>query len=468
MKRIVLFLMIIMMNVSYSQDTLPVIPFGDRKPDLYYWDTNWVDHYQHLHPNTEVYPYSKLHTIYSDFFPEYLGRACIADEPLNLIGIAGVVGFHIPISNGDTLLLDITMEGRVPEYFMMYDGNYNLLARVRWDNKEPAYRMEFRSGGHRDTLNVYEAYFDSIDPVSGKIVPISVGVEGLFYVGGTQYNNLEYGNNFEAPWWPGYYEHIQTEYGGHEKNANIAPAPYPNHYIVRPLWPSRFHYLDGALGDPSQLQDTTVFEIRSTDIFWCFFPIFDTTSTTPGGDTIPDSCAVPTGLRVQIMSGNSAIVRWDHSDVGMWELSVWRDGDSEESATVTQSQVELVDLGELDTGTVYVARLRAVCDSGNASEWTDTIHFSIPGTGGGDASIDEDVIGRYTHLMPNPAGDRVTLLSSFRMRKVELFNMEGKRVACHEANGLSTILDLSGYASGTYIVRIITQSGVTTKRLIKK
>ena len=57
MKRIALLLMIVMMNVSYCQDTLPVIPFGDRKPDLYYWDTNWVDHYQHLHPNTEVYPY---------------------------------------------------------------------------------------------------------------------------------------------------------------------------------------------------------------------------------------------------------------------------------------------------------------------------------------------------------------------------------------------------------------------------
>ncbi|MBP5547500.1 MAG: T9SS type A sorting domain-containing protein [Bacteroidales bacterium] len=109
-----------------------------------------------------------------------------------------------------------------------------------------------------------------------------------------------------------------------------------------------------------------------------------------------------------------------------------------------------------------------MCDSGNASEWTDTIHFGIPGSGGGDATIDEDVIGLYTHLMPNPAGDRVNLISSFRMRKVELFNMDGKRIACYEANGLSTILDLSGYASGTYIVRIITQSGVTTKRMIKK
>jgi hypothetical protein len=228
------------------------------------------------------------------------------------------------------------------------------------------------------------------------------------------------------------------------------------------------HYLGPNQQHLINYYDTTAFFYHNTDIFWCFFPIFDTTSPTPGGDTTTDSCAVPTGLRVQILSGNSAIVRWDHSDAGMWELAVWRDGDGEESAAVTQSQVEVVDLDGLDTGVVFVARLRAVCDSGNVSEWTDTIHFGIPGNASGDVSIEEDVIGRYTHLMPNPAGDRVTLLSSFRMRKVELFNMEGKRIACHEADGLSMALDLSGYASGTYIVRISTQLGVTTKRLMKK
>ena len=463
MKRTALLLMIVMMNVSYCQDTLPVIPFGDRKPDLYYWDTNWVDHYQHLHPNTEVYPYEG---VTYDFVPTYLGRACFADEPLNVIGIAAAVDFQIVVTGGYIFCMDTTMEGRVPEYFMMYDGNLNLLARVRWDNKEPTYRMEFRSLGRRDTMDVYEAYFDSIDPVSGKIEPISVGVEGLFYVGGTKYNNLEYGNNYEAPLACWYYEHIQTEYYGYKKDDSIAQAPYPNHYISRFLWPSDFRYTDGALAH--QLHDTTFFYNYPTDIFWCFFPIFDTTSPTPGGDTTTDSCAVPTGLRVQILSGNSAIVRWDHSDAGMWELAVWRDGDGEESAAVTQSQVEVVDLDGLDTGVVFVARLRAVCDSGNVSEWTDTIHFGIPGNASGDVSIEEDVIGRYTHLMPNPAGDRVTLLSSFRMRKVELFNMEGKRIACHEADGLSMALDLSGYASGTYIVRISTQLGVTTKRLMKK
>ncbi len=465
MKRIALLLMIVMMNVSYCQDTLPVIPFGDRKPDLYYWDTNWVDHYQHLHPNTEVYPYEEATF---GFTPTYLGRACFADEPLNVIGIAGVVDFQIVVSGGYISCMDTTMEGRVPEYFMMYDGNLNLLARVRWDNKEPTYRMEFRSLGRRDTMDVYEAYFDSIDPVSGKIEPISVGVEGLFYVGGTQYNNLVYGNNFEAGICSPLFEHVCTKYWGYDVRDSIAPTPYPNYFITRPLWPCACHYMDGPIGNSPDLLDTTAFFYHTTNIFWCFFPIFDTTSPTPGGDTTTDSCAVPTGLRVQILSGNSAIVRWDHSDAGMWELAVWRDGDGEESAAVTQSQVEVVDLDGLDTGVVFVARLRAVCDSGNASEWTDTIHFSIPGNASGDVSIEEDVVGRYTYMMPNPAGDRVTLLSSFRMRKVELFNMEGKRIACHEADGLSMALDLSGYASGTYIVRVSTQLGVTTKRLMKK
>lgn len=62
MKRICTVVLVLISGIASAQNTLPVIPFGDRKADLYYWDTNWYDRYELLHPNEPVYP-----GIYSSF-----------------------------------------------------------------------------------------------------------------------------------------------------------------------------------------------------------------------------------------------------------------------------------------------------------------------------------------------------------------------------------------------------------------
>lgn len=56
MKRLLFLFMLVLASGIYAQNALPVIPFGERKADLYYWDTNWYDRYEHLHPNTTPYP----------------------------------------------------------------------------------------------------------------------------------------------------------------------------------------------------------------------------------------------------------------------------------------------------------------------------------------------------------------------------------------------------------------------------
>ena len=186
-------------------------------------------------------------------------------------------------------------------------------------------------------------------------------------------------------------------------------------------------------------------------------------------DYIVRPCPVPEGLRVQPMAtAGSVVARWDNSDVGLWELALWGDGGGD--TILLQSAVEYLDVDGLDTARWYSAMVRAWCDSTNVSEWSDTVRFFVPNPnpGGDDPEGIEDAIGQHTYLMPNPTSDKVSVYSSHRLRKVELFGSDGKPVAAYEADGHSVTLDLRACPAGTYVVRITTSAGVTNKRLVKK
>lgn len=535
-RRIIFTALIFLSGLSFAQSTLPVIPFGDRKADLYYWDTNWIDRDEIAGLNHTNYPVEAGDIYYIGDM--YIGRACIANK-LMIRGIAGAVSIQNRLYPQNTL--DTTLSGRVPEEFKLYDANYNLLGEGRWDTVTPTYRMEFRRQTERDTFDVYEVYFEK-----------EILVNGQFYVGGTTHNNLQYGMTSDLV--TTQFEHLWTIYPGYLCNT---PAPNPYCILYRYFWPYLYHY---PHPNHTFYYDTTTFVLNSAPYiyFYPFFAIIDTdyvyydcqqptglrvgyvdedsvvvawdsaaaemwdvlvwndgiepdsgmhftvqtnqleltgldTSRwynikvmalcdTMGINTsawsnvfrlhIPDyivqPCEVPEGLRVQPLQRNGVIVRWNPGDAGLWELTLWREEGTD--TTLMQSQVEYVEVDDLDTAVWYAVRLRAVCDSNNLSEWTDTVRFFVPNwdTTGTEPIAVETAVDRSTHLMPNPTNDKVTVVSTYQLQKVELFGIDGKRIASYPADGLSAELDLSAYPSGTYIVRATTSAGVTTKRLVKK
>ena len=73
---------------------------------------------------------------------------------------------------------------------------------------------------------------------------------------------------------------------------------------------------------------------------------------------------------------------------------------------------------------------------------------------------------RYVSLQPNPASDEAMVLSSFGINEVEVFDMAGSCVLRQEASGLSAKLDVKALPRGSYIVRIHTPMGITSRKLI--
>ena len=73
---------------------------------------------------------------------------------------------------------------------------------------------------------------------------------------------------------------------------------------------------------------------------------------------------------------------------------------------------------------------------------------------------------RFTQLVPNPARGEVTVLSSYRLGRVVVYDLSGHAVLEQEAEGLAATIGLGALSKGVYVVAIHTPAGTATKRLV--
>lgn len=69
---------------------------------------------------------------------------------------------------------------------------------------------------------------------------------------------------------------------------------------------------------------------------------------------------------------------------------------------------------------------------------------------------------------PNPATDKVTIEASVNTGEVIVFDLFGKQVTKAALHNGRVELDLSGFAQGVYMARIMSDKGMITKKLIKE
>ena len=87
-----------------------------------------------------------------------------------------------------------------------------------------------------------------------------------------------------------------------------------------------------------------------------------------------------------------------------------------------------------------------------------TLHFGYTGIDNNNAMS--------VQVYPNPTKD-VLNVNCEGLRKVEVINAFGQVVMVKEANGDNIRIDLSDYASGTYMLRVFTDNGCEMRKLIK-
>ena len=79
--------------------------------------------------------------------------------------------------------------------------------------------------------------------------------------------------------------------------------------------------------------------------------------------------------------------------------------------------------------------------------------------------VETNPVSRHTSIQPNPATDHTTVLSSFGIVGIEVYNSAGQPVLRQKCNGPKADIDTKGWPADTYIVKIHTSLGECTKKL---
>ena len=472
MKRTIVLLSFLFALTAYSQ--IDTIHAWQRVPGYYYQDTNWWDHYcfqvRPLSPTADNnYFYS--HTLEGGR-PNETARICYSDTSIKVVGVAAAISIRVP-----SVVLD-TIIGHMPtDYFRIYEqgGNgLNLLRQAAVDRTKTIHRMAVEyyrqvseSDGHIDVDSngniiyndtegfgdVYESYFER-----------PVLVRDTFYVSGTKYSNskikdshlVEIPEYDESYYQYDYYlEHPLTGfYGTFPSMDSTGFHPNPNYYLGRLL------NIDSAGNDGE-------WEVCPYEYFVSIFPIIDTTYS--GAFSELDTCVVPGNLRVLSVSDASATLQWDNRSLE-YEVSLTRDdGTHPDDGTIYPSATGVKHITGLESGVLYVAYVRARCSGESVSDWSDSVRFYVPGdtsrTGYSDCLTAAE---GYSNIMPNPAQDKVTVTSSFRISSVVVFDALGHVVMSCKPDSASSTLDISSLPKGVYVVAIVTPQGTVHKRLIKE
>lgn len=129
---------------------------------------------------------------------------------------------------------------------------------------------------------------------------------------------------------------------------------------------------------------------------------------------------------------------------------------------------------------IVVATTEAGCYSGNDNyllyngEWTlaselfqdfyvDAFIFPIIE---GTVGLTEAEVNSLSYVFPNPAKDEVMVASSLNMERVEIVNMLGQVVYSADVNANSVKVNTAEMGAGNYLVKMYTEAGMATKKLV--
>ena len=366
-----------------------------------------------------------------------------------------------------------------PYYLYLYDAlpdTFELMAQVPIVNEgaelllnywSPCYwsdddKCDTAIRWNSDVNRRYRYYFDS-----------SVHVADSFYVGfannflhATQWNDIHYPDSLvpepDVNWGK-----MSTEnaWYGHIGFPYRLPDCHMAYQKKKVRWIRSL--TSGPLSDPpsciSTVNEWTTVESHD---FYMVFPLIRTYDTIWTVDT--PACLPVRGFQIFDRFGDTVLLRWDpDSEHSEYQISYGPQGMDPENGTfvnVTTNRWQHIDT--MHTGAVMSAYVRTVCremDTLRYSSWSNGVEWQTRYEG--IVSPDEDVrLAARVYLRPNPATDRVEVVSPYGVKGIDVYGAHGIR--WREFPAGTTAFDVSNWAKGTYVVMVHTLSGSVTKKLI--
>ena len=97
---------------------------------------------------------------------------------------------------------------------------------------------------------------------------------------------------------------------------------------------------------------------------------------------------------------------------------------------------------------------------------TGTYLLEVTIQGDGDTDVDEDY-AMNVNIYPNPVKDALHLEGE-NLRQYDVFSLDGKLVKSAQIADNEVIIDVNELESGVYMLRITSEKGVLTRRIVKE
>ena len=172
-----------------------------------------------------------------------------------------------------------------------------------------------------------------------------------------------------------------------------------------------------------------------------------------------ETCYAPTALTATNITDGSVTLDWSQQGTpDSWTINYKKTSASTWSNMNATSHPYT--LNNLEAGAEYEVYVVANCGAQHSGE-SNHVTFTAVGI--------EDYLFSSTALFPNPTTGEFRIQNSkFSIQSVEVFDVFGKLMSSVDVNDNTVTIDATSYASGVYFVRILTEKGMVTKRIVKK
>lgn len=180
--------------------------------------------------------------------------------------------------------------------------------------------------------------------------------------------------------------------------------------------------------------------------------------------TLPPPCAEVKNISVSSNSHSSAIITWFPGSMvqTQWEVLFAKYTENfPDTGTIIRNYPLFHPIG-LTQMTKYKLRVRAVCDNGLNSEWSDFIFITIL------SGLDEELESLPpTKIFPNPTDGTINFQTENKnISKVEIWNNLGELI--FYSDKLPLTYTLTNQAKGLFLVKIFTGEEVQIEKVILK
>ncbi len=171
-------------------------------------------------------------------------------------------------------------------------------------------------------------------------------------------------------------------------------------------------------------------------------------------------CEAPTDVEVD----ENNTVTWDGGDAAGWNLMYIVNGDS----TTVHAPNTIYTLTNLPDNADVTVMVQSICDPLHVSPWSEPVTFHTPGDTTGVASYTQVVANVY----PNPTTGIVTIQLTNNEQvmngNIQICDIYGRLLMDSKIQTARFDLDLSSYAPGVYMLRIVNANAVLSNVKVVK